>query len=42
MNEYYSINTKTDVNKNVNKNDIKNRTYFFLDDVINIRNFDLN
>ena len=42
MSEYYSINKKTDVNKNVNKNDIKNRTYFFLDDVINIRNFDLN
>ena len=41
MNEYYSIDTKTDVNKNVNKNVIQNRTYFFLDGVINIRDFDL-
>ena len=41
MNEYYSIDKKTDVNKNVNKNVIKNRTYFFLDGVINIRDFDL-
>ena len=41
MNEYYSIDKKTDVNKNVNKKVIKNRTYFFLDGVINIRDFDL-
>ena len=41
MNEYYSIDKKTDVNKNINKNVIKNRTYFFLDGVINIRDFDL-
>ena len=41
MNEYYSSDKKTDVNKNVNKNVIKNRTYFFLDGVINIRDFDL-
>ena len=41
MNEYYSIDKKTDVNKNVNKNVVKNRTYFFLDGVINIRDFDL-
>ena len=41
MNEYYSIDKKTDVNKNVNKNVIKNRTYVFLDGVINIRDFDL-
>ena len=41
MNEYYSFDKKTDVNKNVNKNVIKNRTYFFLDGVINIRDFDL-